>query len=675
MTQLHYLFTWRLDLVALVVCVIAAVWLSVARLSRQRAGLRLPSWVWLAVAALTVGSSLVAEWMQRDRTEELVTVFSGFGPTYASELQSHGHARLTLTTPPTDPTYLTLIESEKSWLEANPLIADVYTFRQDAAGKLRLIVDSETDYDRNGRIEGEREQRTPIGEIYTEGTEKFYRALKGSREFESNITADRWGTWVSSFTPIYDDQGRVEAAVGIDYPALDWITAIAAVRGITLFVGLILVAIVSVFATAATLLNAEVVERRAAQSRLESARESALMASAAKSEFLAVTSHEVRTPLTAIMGFAEMLTETPLDEQQRRYVDTINTAGQRLIVLVNDLLDFTKIENGKIELVSLPWSPALLIHEVIDLMGPRAEAKGLTLTFDHKLASDLQLVGDSNRVRQVLLNLLDERGQVHQLGSVTVHAAWTPAANEPHRGRLLLRVSDTGPGIPANKLPLLFQVFSQVDTSATAQQGGSGLGLAICKRLTELMGGEIAVASTPGQGTTFSFTLDCPSVVPETPAEAELHAVESPETAPIAVNAHALVIDDNRLNRELLKLILRGQGLEVDLAPSGVEGLGLAVLSDYDVIFMDIDMPGVDGYKTTEQIRAIEPAGRRVPIIAVTGLTAKGTRELCLRAGMDDYLTKPVYLPALRSALAGALPSHKLKGKNGTRPPLAVATA
>lgn len=443
-------------------------------------------------------------------------------------------------------------------------------------------------------------------------------------------------------------------------------------RGITLFVGLILVAIVLVFATAVTLLNAEVAERRSAQSRLESARESALNASAAKSEFLAVTSQEVRTPLTAIMGFAEMLTETPLDDQQRRYVDTINTAGQRLIAHVNDLLDFTKIETGKIELVALPWSPALLIHEVMDLMAPRAEAKGLTLHFDHKLANDLQLLGDSNRVRQVLLNLLMNAVKFTQQGSVTVHAAWTPAAGNAQRGRLLLRVADTGPGIPTEKLPLLFQVFSQVDTSAAAQQSGSGLGLAICKRLVELMGGEISVTSTPGAGSTFSVTLDCPSVVPETRAEAELHAAESPDTAPIAVHAQALVIDDNCLNRELLKIILRGQGLEVDLAPSGVEGLGLAVLTDYDVIFMDIDMPGVDGYKTTEQIRAIKSAGRRGPIIAVTGLTAKGTRELCLRAGMDDYLTKPVYLPALRSALASALPPHKLTAHSGSRAPIAV---
>jgi hypothetical protein len=672
MTNFYHLFTWRLDLVALVVCVALVAWLCTARVARQRAGLRLPRWLWLAIAALLVAAGLTAEWVQRERTDELVTVFAGFGPTYAKELQIQGHATVTLDTPPDDPIYLQLIAAERGWLEANPLIADVYTFRQDSAGKLRLIVDSETDYDRNGRIEGEREKRTAIGEVYPEATEKFYRALKGSREFESDITSDRWGVWVSSFTPIYDDKGRVEAAVGIDYPASTWISAIAAVRGLTLLAAFILITIVLSTATSVTLLNAEIEERRAAQARLEAARESALTASAAKSEFLAVTSHEVRTPLTAIMGFAEMLAETPLDEQQRRYVDTINTAGQRLVTLINDILDFTKIENGKIELIALPWSPALVIHEVMDLMAPRADAKGLTLHFDHKLANDLQLVGDANRVRQVLLNLLMNAVKFTALGSVTVHAAWTPAANEAHRGRLLLRVSDTGPGIPAEKIPLLFQVFSQVDTSAAAQQSGSGLGLAICKRLTELMGGEISVTSTPGAGTTFSVTLDCPSVVPETPAEAGLHAAESPDTAPIAVNAHALVIDDNRLNRELLKLILSGQGLAVDLAPSGVEGLGLALLSDYDVIFMDIDMPGVDGYKTTEQIRAIEPAGRHVPIIAVTGLTAKGTRELCHRAGMDDYLTKPVYLPALRSALTGILPPEKLVAKAGTRHGAAV---
>jgi len=676
MTDLYYhLLNWRIDVVALALCVALVAWLCVKRTARYREALRLPVWLWLAAAALIAAAALAAEWIQRERTDELVNIFSGFGPTYAKELQIQGHSSITLETPPDDPIYLQLIAAERAWLEANPLIADVYTFRQDATGRLRLIVDSETDYDRNGRIAGEREKRTPIGEVYAEATKKFYRALKGSRVFESDITADRWGVWVSSFTPIYDDKGRVEAAVGIDYPATTWISTIAAARGPALVASFILITVVLVTATSVTLLGAEVAERRAAQSRLEAARESALMASAAKSEFIAVTSHEVRTPLTAIMGFAEMLAETPLDDQQRRYVETINTAGQSLVALVNDILDFTKIENGKIDLVSLPWSPALLVHEVIDLMAPRAAAKGLLLNFDRKLAGKLQLVGDANRVRQVLLNLLANAVKFTHVGSVTVHAAWTPAPSAPDRGSLLLRVTDTGPGIPPEKLPRLFQVFSQIDPSPAAQQAGSGLGLAICKRLTELMGGQITVASTPGEGSSFTVTLDCASVVPETPAQAEANAAESPDTAPIAVNAHALVIDDNRLNRELMKLILRGQGLEVDLAPNGAEGLGLAVLTDYDVIFMDIDMPGVDGYKTTEQIRALEPAGRRVPIIAVTALTAKGTRELCLRAGMDDYLTKPVYLPALRSALSGALPSHKLKGRNGTRPPLAVLPA
>ena len=662
MLLLYRFLHWRLDFAALALLVIGGGCFAAHRLRRHRSGLRLPSVTWGLLLGFTLGAGLLAEWVQHDRSAQLITAFSGFGPTYAEELKRMGHAQITLDTPPTDPLYLQLIEVEKSWLKANPLIADIYTFRHDDQGRIRLIVDSETDYNRNGQFDGEREQRTAIGEIYGEGTDKFHRALQGTAQFESAFMSDRWGIWVSSFTPILDAQGRVEGAVGIDYPAADWMRAIAGVRWVALLSSLVVIVIVLLSAAYFTVLKAEIAERRQTQARLEAARESALMTSAAKSEFLAVTSHEVRTPLSAIMGFAGMLADTPLNETQTRHVQTIVSAGERLMELVNDILDFTKIENGKLVLVQKPWTPALLVHEVMELMSARASQKGIGLHFENKLGGRLTLLGDATRVRQILLNLMTNAVKFTDQGSVTVHAAWMPASKTGSQGLLEISVTDTGIGIPPEKIPQLFQIFSQIESSTIRQHAGNGLGLAICKRLVEMMGGGIRAQSSGRGGSKFTFTLNCTTVEAETPDRISPRYRASATTAPFAVNARALVVDDVKLNRELLKLILRRQGFEADIAASGHEALALAKANVYDVIFMDLEMPEMDGFTTTEHLRAAEPPGQHVPIIAITGLTAKGTRERCLRAGMDDYMTKPVYVPALRAALEPLLSPGKRPG-------------
>jgi signal transduction histidine kinase/ActR/RegA family two-component response regulator len=619
-----------------------------------------------AIAMLTLAGIAAAEWAGDQRTEQLKIAFSGFAQTYAADLTELGHQDITLETKADDPRYLTLIEAEKRWLKANPLIADVYTFRRDAEGKVRLIVDSETDYDHNGVFEGEREQRTPIGEVYKEATPRFFSALDGHPEFESVVMADRWGIWVSSFTPLLDRDGKVEGAVGVDYPAATWLAALATVRAGVLVLTLVLVAILLSSATFISLMAGEIEERKAAQARLEEARESALMTSAAKSEFLAVTSHEVRTPLTAIMGFATILGDTPLNDTQRRYVNTMTTAGNRLMELVNDVLDFTKIEDGKMVLVHEPWSPSVLVAEALELMAARASDKGISLFFDDRLANRFCAIGDATRVRQILLNLLTNAVKFTHRGSVTVQALWQPPA-AGGKGRLTLNVVDTGIGIPADKLPLLFQVFSQVNSATTRHYGGSGLGLAICRRLCDLMGATVTVQSVLGTGTTFSFSMECAEA--KLDSEGIVSRGEPGELAPIGVSVRALVVDDQKLNRELLRQILRRQGCEADTAAGGAEAEALVGAQRYDVIFMDLEMPDMDGFATTSALRTSEPAGQHTPIIALSGLTAKGTRERCLQAGMQDYLTKPIYVPALRSALAAVLPI----GKRTPEPAVPVA--
>ena len=664
----YYILLYRVDLLLLILMVTAGcLWIS-RQIRRRGSQYRLPGKSFLTAGLIVVAGGLAAEWAAQDRIKSLEKLFAGFGPTYASELRQQGHEYITLDTPANDPRYLEIIEHEKSWLAVNPIIADVYTFRKDAAGKIRLMVDSETDYDHSGKIDDPREERTPIGEVYEESTPKFYRALEGETVFESEFMPDRWGIWVSSFTPIYDHNGHVEAAVGIDYPAASWLAAIGSTRAMCLGITLVLVIIVLTSGTFITYLAAEIEERKQTQRRLEQASDSAFSASAAKSEFLALMSHEVRNPLTAILGFANILTDTRLDPKQRRYVDTINRAGTTLIDLLNDILDYTKVESGKLTLERIAWAPAMLVHEVMELMTLRAEEKGLQLNFENQLPGDLTLQGDPTRIRQVLLNLVSNAVKFTAAGSVTVRADWQPSSSKADHGRLTIVVTDTGIGIPAEKIPQLFQAFAQADTATTRHHGGTGLGLAICRRLSDMMGGRISLQSQVGIGSVFTFTLACDSIK-ACSLESKPHAGTAP---PIAIWTRALVVDDTKLNRELLKVMLRRLGLEADVASSGPEAVQLDAQNRYGIIFTDLEMPDMDGFATARAIRAQEPVGRHTPIVAVSALTASGTREKCIAAGMDDYLTKPVYLPALKSTIEAMLPQFRA---SQSVPPFPARTA
>jgi hypothetical protein len=353
-------------------------------------------------------------------------------------------------------------------------------------------------------------------------------------------------------------------------------------------------------------------------------------------------SHEVRTPLSAILGFTGILADTPLDARQRRHVETIQKAGSSLLELLNDILDYTKFESGKVDLEKIAWTPALMVHEVMQLLQPRAEEKKVMLNFENQLPAGLTLCGDPTRVRQILLNLVSNAVKFTERGSVTVWAEWYPAAGTNGRGELSIDVIDTGIGIPPEKVPHLFEAFSQADASTTRQHGGTGLGLAICKRLSDLMGARLTLQSLPGSGTTLSFRLEAGTVAAQArPGSGSVSA------APVALWSRALVVDDAKLNRELLKVMLRRFGLEADVAGSGPEAAVLAAKNQYAIIFTDLEMPDMDGFATARKIRAQEPAGVHCPIVAVSALTTPGTREKCIAAGMEDYLSKPVYLPAL----------------------------
>ena len=412
------------------------------------------------------------------------------------------------------------------------------------------------------------------------------------------------------------------------------------IRAVVLAGATSVIAVLLASATLIARMKAEMRQHADTARQLQAAKTAADEASRAKSNFLAVMSHEIRTPLNAVMGFANLLAETRLDEAQRGYLGTITSEGGRLGSLINDVLDLSKIEEGRLALERLPFSPVETAHEVMRLLGPRALDKKIELRFEAQLAGPLLIAGDPLRFRQILVNLLDNALKFTPQGSVTLFLNWrTPGPGEAH-GHLRVRVRDTGIGIAAEKQRHLFQMFMQADASTTRRYGGTGLGLAICHRLVGLMGGTIAVTSAPGSGAEFDFLV--PAALVALPEEG---AAEAPEfTLLPGRRPRILVVDDMETNRFLLEVFLTRSGFDPELAASGAEAIRLAAEKRYDAILMDLHMPDLDGFAATQRIRAAEPPGVHTPIIALTASIAKGTRERCLAAGMDEHLTKPLDL-------------------------------
>ena len=439
------------------------------------------------------------------------------------------------------------------------------------------------------------------------------------------------------------------------------LSALAALRATLIGGAVVVIAILLAATTKVILLQAELRARIAAESQLLAAKAAADDANRAKDEFLAVMSHEIRTPLNAVIGFANLLASSKLDEVQRSYVATLTNEGERLSALVNDVLDLTKIAEGHLVLERLPFAPAETAHEVLRLLGARALEKDVELRFEAQLAGPLLVSGDPLRFRQILLNLLDNAIKFTPRGSVTLFLRWTPPAAGGAPGHLAVRVHDTGIGIPPDKQRNIFQMFMQADTSTTRRYGGTGLGLAICQRLVALMGGEISVVSTAGEGSEFSFTI------PATPIglPAETATVEIHPATPASPRPRILIVEDMETNRFLLEVFLTRNGFAPTLASGGEEAIRLAAAERFTAILMDLHMPGLDGYTTARRIRAAEPPGDHTPIIALTAFVAKGTREKCLAAGMDEYLPKPLDL-----ARFGAL-----LGNYSARPPAPMPTA
>jgi PAS domain S-box-containing protein len=375
----------------------------------------------------------------------------------------------------------------------------------------------------------------------------------------------------------------------------------------------------------------DVTEQRAAEDELRRKRAEAEAATLAKSEFLANMSHEIRTPLTGILGFAGLLEQVePLPPDAQTYVARIATASRALLAVVNDILDFSKIEAGQVELDPQAIDPVAFVVETVELAASQAQARQLTLDTVVETPLPRAVAADAGRLRQVLLNLLTNAVKFTETGGVTVGIGYSRRA-----GALRISVTDTGVGIAPDRQGRLFQRFSQGDGSISRQYGGTGLGLAICKSLTGLMGGEIEVESEPGRGSTFRFSIQAPPCEPQGAAEAE-------ETASFdAQPARILIVDDSPVNRELVGALLGVFGHELSEAPGGAEAVEAAAHRPFDLILMDLQMPGVDGLAAARAIRA-GGLNRATPIVALSANILPTHLEASRAAGMDDHIGKPI---------------------------------
>ena len=362
------------------------------------------------------------------------------------------------------------------------------------------------------------------------------------------------------------------------------------------------------------------------------ARGRALAATEAKTEFLATMSHEIRTPLNSVLGFAQLLAaREDLPPDARRQVNLIDSAGAALLTVVNDILDFSRVEAGQIELLPQPTSAADLLRDTVAIMAPEARAKGLTL--------DLEIVDpvgglhdlDADRLRQVLINLLNNAVKFTEEGRIDARLVIEPGDLED---RLRFEVIDTGVGIELDKQALLFQRFSQADGSVSRLHGGAGLGLAICRALIDVMGGKIGVDSVPGRGSCFWIELSAPTA--EALAPPERPKASAPGAAKI------LIVDDHPINLEIGQALLTLVGCEVDLAENGRQAVERAQTGDYDVILMDIHMPQMDGLQATRAIKALPGRAGRIPIIAMSADALPRQVERCYAAGMVDHIAKPI---------------------------------
>ncbi|MDJ0611417.1 MAG: ATP-binding protein [Kiloniellales bacterium] len=393
----------------------------------------------------------------------------------------------------------------------------------------------------------------------------------------------------------------------------------------------------------------EVTERKAQEEILRQAKLKAEEADLAKDRFLATVSHEIRTPINGVLGMIELLLGSGLDNNQRQFADTARESSKILLTIIDDLLDLSKMEAGRLTLESLPFHLPDTVGHVIEIMAPKAKGKGVTLRAELDDGMPAWLSGDPYRLTQILFNLVGNAIKFTFEGEIVVRAVAEPLAEK--RYRIRFEVADSGIGIPTSAQQEIFDHFAQADVATTRIHGGTGLGLAICRQLTELMGGEIGVVSSPDRGSTFWFTIVCPAA--RAPESESAGAPTSP-ARPDAQKLRVLVAEDNSINQMLVRVLLELDGHEVAMVADGASAVEALASERFDVVLMDDDMPEMCGIEAVRRIRALKGPSARVPVIAVTAHAMEADRKRYLEAGMDDHIAKPIDKEYLLQAIRRA---------------------